>query len=230
MNDNALEILHAKDVFKTFQQAELKVEVLKDINFKVYSKQTHAIMGASGSGKSTLMHLLGGLDDVSSGSIEICNQKVSELNAKQLGDLRNQHLGYIYQFHHLLAEFTALENVAMPLLIRGLNKTEAEARAEQLIQNVQMQHRIEHKPGELSGGERQRIALARALVTEPDCVLADEPTGNLDQKTASQVLEIMLELNERVETALIIVTHDVSIAARMQHQWQLSDFRLEQIS
>ncbi|MBL7002775.1 MAG: ATP-binding cassette domain-containing protein [Gammaproteobacteria bacterium] len=226
MNDE-LVVLHANAVSKSFNQGDLSVDVLQDINFSVKAGQTHAIMGASGSGKSTLMHILGGLDHVSSGDITICNQPVKQLSAKQLGDVRNKHLGFMYQFHHLLAEFNALENVAMPLLIRGIGFDEAMSIAQKMVEDVGLGHREQHKPGELSGGERQRIALARALVTQPDCVLADEPTGNLDHKTANQVMDMMMELNDRIKTALIIVTHDPELAKRMQQQWVLMDSKLK---
>lgn len=230
MSNELLTVLHAESIGKTFAQGDLTVDVLKDVNFKVHASETHAIMGASGSGKSTLMHLLGGLDQPSSGEVTICNQPVNQLTPKALGLVRNKHLGFMYQFHHLLAEFTALENVAMPLLIAGMNYDEALTQSHSMIEAVAMQHRVRHKPGELSGGERQRIALARALVTEPDCILADEPTGNLDQKTANQVMDIMMELNQRIKTALIIVTHDASMADRMENQWLLADATIKRLS
>jgi len=224
---NELTVLKAQSMAKTFSQGDLTVEVLKDINLTVNAAETHAIMGASGSGKSTLMHLLGGLDQPSTGEVIICNQNVSELSAKDIGLVRNKHLGFMYQFHHLLPEFTALENIAMPLLIRGLDKNEALNMAQKMLNDVELSNREQHKPGELSGGERQRIALARALVTEPDCILADEPTGNLDQKTAAHVMDLMMALNERIKTALIIVTHDPMMAQRMEHQWVLEDSTLK---
>lgn len=224
---NELTVLKAQSMAKTFSQGDLTVEVLKDINLTVNAAETHAIMGASGSGKSTLMHLLGGLDQPSSGEVIICNQNVSELSAKDIGLVRNKHLGFMYQFHHLLPEFTALENIAMPLLIRGLDKNEALNIAQKMLNDVELSNREQHKPGELSGGERQRIALARALVTEPDCILADEPTGNLDQKTAAHVMDLMMALNESIKTALIIVTHDPMMAQRMEHQWVLEDSTLK---
>ncbi len=221
-----LPVLQASAIAKTFSQGDLTVEVLKNINLTINSSETHAIMGTSGSGKSTLMHLLGGLDKPTEGEVIICEQHVNQLNASQIGQVRNKHLGFMYQFHHLLPEFTALENIAMPLLIRGLSKEEGLSIAHKMIVDVGLQHREQHKPGELSGGERQRIALARALVTEPDCILADEPTGNLDRKTANQVMDIMMDLNQRIKTALVIVTHDPVIADRMSHQWELKDSTL----
>lgn len=227
MSDNNLTVLQANSVNKTFSQGNLTVEVLKDVNLHVRASETHAIMGTSGSGKSTLMHLLGGLDKPNSGEVIICGQHVNQLSARDIGLVRNKHLGFMYQFHHLLPEFNALENIAMPLLIRGMSRDEALGIAQKMLLDVGLIKREDHKPGELSGGERQRIALARALVTEPDCILADEPTGNLDQKTAAQVMDIMMELNERIKTALIIVTHDPLMAARMNYQWTLADSTLK---
>ncbi len=226
MSNDGLPVLHARAVSKTFSQGDLTVDVLKSVHLMVRASETHAIMGTSGSGKSTLMHLLGGLDKPTLGDVVICGQYVNELNARQIGLVRNKHLGFMYQFHHLLPEFTALENVAMPLFIRGMSRDEGLSCAHDIVVDVGLQHREQHKPGELSGGERQRIALARALVTEPDCVLADEPTGNLDRKTANQVLDIMMELNQRIKTALVIVTHDSLIADRMAIQWTLKDSTL----
>lgn len=227
MSNGGLTVLQAKSVDKTFSQGDLTVEVLKDVNLCVNSSETHAIMGASGSGKSTLMHLLGGLDRPTSGEVIICQQYVNQLSAKNIGLLRNKHLGFMYQFHHLLPEFTALENVAMPLFIRGVKHDAALAIAQNMLADVGLKQREQHKPGELSGGERQRIALARALVTEPDCILADEPTGNLDQKTAAHVMDIMMALNQRIKTALVIVTHDPNMAEQMGHQWLLADATLK---
>jgi lipoprotein-releasing system ATP-binding protein len=188
--------------------------------------ETHAIVGASGAGKSTLMHLLGGLDHVDDGDVKIMGQSIIGLSEKRLGNLRNRHLGFIYQFHHLLPEFSAQENIAMPLLVRRQSNEVAQAIAMDWLRRVGLENRASHKPGELSGGERQRVALARALVTEPDCLLADEPTGNLDTKTAGQMLELMLTLNQQVKTALVVVTHDLSIAARMRYRWLMQDGRL----
>ncbi len=226
MSDGHLIVLQANAVDKTFSQGDLTVDVIKNVNLQVRASETHAIMGTSGSGKSTLMHLLGGLDKPSAGEVIICGQYVNQLSARDIGLVRNKHLGFMYQFHHLLPEFNALENIAMPLFIRGVEHEEALTIAKKMLTDVGLSKREDHKPGELSGGERQRIALARALVTEPDCILADEPTGNLDQKTAAQVMDIMMELNERIQTALIIVTHDPLMAARMSYQWTLADSTL----
>ncbi len=190
---------------------------------RVAPGESHAILGASGAGKSTLMHLLGGLDHVSSGEIKILDISLSNLSESRLGRLRNRHLGFIYQFHHLLPEFSAVENIAMPLLMRRESFATALAEARDWLVKVGLEQRAEHKPGELSGGERQRVALARALVTQPDCLLADEPTGNLDQQTAVQMLELMLGLNQEMNTALVVVTHDLSIASRMQHRSRMLD-------
>ncbi|MBT3203585.1 MAG: lipoprotein-releasing ABC transporter ATP-binding protein LolD [Gammaproteobacteria bacterium] len=219
-------VLDVQGLSKTYQQGELSVEVLRQVDFQVRKGERHAIIGASGAGKSTLLHLLGGLDRATGGSVAVMGNALETLSEKKLGLLRNQHLGFIYQFHHLLAEFTAVENIMMPLLIRRQSHAEALEQAMKLLQQVGMEHRSTHKPGELSGGERQRIALARALVTHPDCVLADEPTGNLDEKTAAAMMDLMLSLNESQNTALIIVTHDMSIASSMQFQWEMHDGKL----
>jgi lipoprotein-releasing system ATP-binding protein len=220
-------IIDADGVRKVFRQGKVDVEVLKGVDFAVASGESHAILGASGAGKSTFMHLLGGLDHVSGGSVEVAGKNLGKLSEADLGRLRNRHLGFIYQFHHLLPEFSALENIAMPLLIRRQNAREAYAEAADWIAKIGLEARSAHKPGELSGGERQRVALARALVTHPDCLLADEPTGNLDQQNASRMLDLMLDLNRALETALVVVTHDLDIASRMQHRWLLRDGVLE---
>jgi len=219
-------VLDVQGLSKTYQQGELSVDVLNQIDFQVNKGEKHAIIGASGAGKSTLLHLLGGLDRATGGSVAVMGTALEKLSEKKLGLLRNKHLGFIYQFHHLLAEFTALENIMMPLLIRRQTQADASEQAMRLLQQVGLEHRAVHKPGELSGGERQRIALARALVTQPDCVLADEPTGNLDEKTATAMMELMLSLNESQNTALVIVTHDMSIASRMQFEWEMHDGKL----
>ena len=220
-------VIEAIGIKKTFHQGKLDVPVLKGIDIRVGVGESHAIVGASGAGKSTLMHLLGGLDHASEGDVKVMGQSIIRLSEKRLGDLRNRHLGFIYQFHHLLPEFSAQENIAMPLLVRRQNKESALASAIDWLARVGLENRADHKPGELSGGERQRVALARALVTGPDCLLADEPTGNLDTKTAGQMLELMIELNQQVKTALVVVTHDMHIAARMGHQWRMEDGRLD---
>ncbi len=220
-------VLQALSLSQTFSDGSLNVEVLKAINFEVFAGEQIAIVGTSGSGKSTLLHLLGGLSKPSQGEVWVDGQNISELSAKQQGVLRNRALGFVYQFHHLLPEFSALENVAMPLLIRGTDRNEAEDRAAKLLEQTGLGQRLEHKPGELSGGERQRAAVARALVTQPKCVLADEPTGNLDHLTADHIHGIMAELNQQYGTALVIVTHDRQLAARMRRQMRLVDGVLE---
>lgn len=227
MNSHNGPVIEATELCKTYRQGKQEVFVLKGVNFRVGEGESHAIVGVSGAGKSTLMHLLGGLDHTSSGDIRVAGQAISGLSESKLGDLRNQHLGFIYQFHHLLPEFSARENIAMPLLVRRQSRKQANASADEWLERVGLQHRSEHKPGELSGGERQRVALARALVTRPDCLLADEPTGNLDSHTAAQMLDLMLDLNKDINTALVIVTHDLGIAAKMQHQWRMRDGLLE---
>ena len=227
MNDLVLDV---QGLRKSYEQGETSVEVLKNVDLQVLTGQKHAIIGASGAGKSTLLHLLGGLDRASGGSVTVMGKTLDKMSEKQLGILRNKHLGFIYQFHHLLAEFSALENIMMPLLIRRESMESATEQAMLLLQQVGLEHRSTHKPGELSGGERQRVALARALVTHPDCVLADEPTGNLDEKTAEAMMDLMLSLNETRKTALVIVTHDLSIAGSMQFQWEMHDGGLVRIN
>ncbi len=216
-------VLQARNLRKTFVDGALKTEVLKGVDLTLAAGQTAAIVGSSGSGKSTLLHLLGGLDRPTEGEVRLLGQTFSHLGERARSRLRNRHLGFVYQFHHLLPELDALENVMMPLMIRRMPVLEARHQARQLLDAVGLSHRLDHKPSELSGGERQRVAIARALVTAPECVLADEPTGNLDSRTAEQVLDLMIELNQASRTALLIVTHDDAVAARMAQIWHLRD-------
>ena len=225
MNNDHL-VLSCRDLYKTYLQGKVEVPVLFGINLDVTAGETLAIIGASGSGKSTLLHLLGGLDDITQGSVTLQGQDISQLSQPTLGALRNSALGFVYQFHHLLPEFTALENVAMPLLIRRENRDKAYEQARMILKDVGLDHRIHHTPAELSGGERQRTAVARALVTKPACVMADEPTGNLDRHTAQGVFDLMLSLNRKYQTSLIIVTHDPDLAAKTGRILHLVDGRL----
>ena len=216
-------LIAAKNVRKSFNDGDLSVDVLRGIEFSIQRNQSIAIIGASGSGKSTLLHLLAGLDIPDSGNIFINKKSINELNNEERGQLRNECLGFIYQFHHLLPEFTAKENVAMPLLIRRCTKRTAYEKAEVILSEVGLSERMMHKPGELSGGERQRTAIARALVTNPSCMLADEPTGNLDEKSANEVFELILELNQNHNSSLIMVTHNIELSRRADKICELRD-------
>lgn len=218
-------IVACQNLYKTYEG--LEVGVLNGINLTIKAGDQVAIVGTSGSGKSTLLHLLGGLDTPSSGEVRMLNRNLAKYVESYRGTLRNQALGFVYQFHHLLPEFTAVENVAMPLLIRHESRQKALAQAAEALAKVGLSHRLEHMPGELSGGERQRAALARALVTNPKCLMADEPTGNLDRNTAHAVFDMLLEINQTQGVALVVVTHDLELAAKMQRQYRLVDGQMQ---
>jgi len=219
-------VMRASHIAKTYEEGDLKTDVLSDVSFALKRGETMAIVGASGSGKSTLLHILGGLDTLTRGDVEVEGRNLSSLSDAERGRVRNRSMGFIYQFHHLLPEFTALENVCMPLLIRGVSIGEAERQASALLGRVGLGQRLHHKPAELSGGERQRSAVARALVTRPAVVLGDEPTGNLDETNAAQVYDLMLELNREIGTSFILVTHDTRLASRMDRALELHNGEL----
>lgn len=220
-------LLQCQQLYKSYRENGIETPVLKGVDMQVFEGEILAIVGTSGSGKSTLLHLLGALDQPTSGEVLIEGQAISSMSESDKNQLRNRKLGFVYQFHHLLAEFTALENVAMPLLIGGEKASVAKQKASEMIANVGLSHRLTHKPGELSGGERQRIAIARALVTSPRLVLADEPTGNLDFHSAEEIFQLMRDLNRRLKTGFVVVTHDLELAGRMDRQVRLVEGHVE---
>jgi len=217
------DLLHCHSVCKTYREGDMETEVLKGVSFSLKSGELASIIGSSGSGKSTLLHVLGALDDTTSGHVTFRGEQLDQLSSNKQAQIRNQYIGFVYQFHHLLADFSALENVAMPLLIGGSKVADAKEQARALLEKVGLGHRIEHRPAELSGGERQRVAIARALVNKPALVLADEPTGNLDHATALSIYDLMRELNQESGTAFLVVTHDGELAGKMDRQLHMQD-------
>ncbi len=224
--NNPQYIIDCEQITKSYDDGDLQVSVLENLNFRVEHGQSVSIVGASGSGKSTLLHLLGGLDKPTSGTVRLMGEDLSQLSQKAIGKLRNRYLGFVYQFHHLLPDFTALENVMMPLLIARKSRAEAEEKALAMLDKVGLKQRVLHRPGELSGGERQRAAIARSLVTHPACLLADEPTGNLDRRNAQNVLDMLLELQSELGASLVVVTHDDELATRFDHVMTMYDGKL----
>ena len=228
MSDANGDVLRCERLEKRFEESMVSVEVLRGIDLTVNKGETVAIVGASGSGKSTLLHLLGGLETPTAGEVFVCGNPLNRLNQREIGALRNRSLGFVYQFHHLLPEFSALENVAMPLLIRGEGSSMAREKASSLLGRVGLSDRLTHKPAELSGGERQRAAVARAMVTQPACILADEPTGNLDRRTAKTLFGLLVEMNQEQSTSLIMATHDLEFSSALNHTYRLVDGTLRQ--
>ncbi|OCG56567.1 MULTISPECIES: lipoprotein-releasing ABC transporter ATP-binding protein LolD [unclassified Gilliamella] len=224
--NNSEKLLSANNLYKTYKEGKMVTEVLKDVSFDIYPKSLLAIIGSSGSGKSTLLHLLGGLDKPTSGDIIFKSQQLNQLSEQEKARLRNQEIGFVYQFHHLLPDFTALENVAMPLLIGGVSPNEAKQRARAMLESVNLVKRANHRPSELSGGERQRVAIGRALINNPALVMADEPTGNLDKSTADSIFELLIKLNREHGTAFLVVTHDLELASKLDKQLVMRNGKL----